>query len=229
MTIEIDWVDKYSPKVPGDLLIPNDTPLVPVKDIVNRLLTTGTSSFSGFVLYGNGGSGKTCFVNVLKQLSYWQIYTIPDTGAGKAEIDDIEKEIELWTHPAANSGKTVLIVCNEFSKSSKDFRDGLRGLCDRYRGRMFVIATDNDIEKLKFENPQLVGFRRLLQIDWDLISKADIVDRCSKILKAEGYWMPETYERLTSLVSHYSPDIGTIIQMLQMYVESLHIDPGETK
>ena len=214
-----DWCEQYFPKSISELLIPEDTPLVPVEHIINKLLQTGDCSFGGFVLYGNGGSGKSVFVSFLQQYVEWgRIYIVNDTGAGKSEIDEIEKELRLWSHPTV--GKKVLVVANELSKSTKDFRDGLRGLIDRYKGSIFIASTDNDIQKLRIENPQLIGFRRILEIDWDLIPKQRVVERCVEILRKENAFTEDAYKRLVDLANIYSPDIGTILQLLQVYVES---------
>jgi replication-associated recombination protein RarA len=215
----MSWLELYEPKVFDELLIPLNTPLVPVRSQIETLCNTGRCTPQGLVLYGNGGSGKTTFANFLKNVTFKDayIYNIPDTGAGKSEIAEIEDQIKLRVNEFLK--QDVLIIANELSKSSKDFRDGLRGVMDRQRGNFFLIATDNDIAKLRDENPQLIGFRRILEIDWDLIPKADIKKRCGWILKQEGVLVPLTVDRLDLLINAHSPDIGTIITMLEMFVK----------
>jgi hypothetical protein len=90
---------------------------------------------------------------------------------------------------------------------------------DRQRDNFFLIATDNDIQKLRSENPQLIGFRRILEVDWDLIPKQDIMKRCAYILKQEGVLVQLTVDKLDALIKAYSPDIGTILTMLEIFVE----------
>ncbi len=213
------WQDKYAPQKFEELLIPLDTPLVPINYLLEQFAKTGNCMYSGFVLYGNGGTGKTAFLNFIKQTQNWHIHRITDLGAGKDEIDAIEKEIDLCSREFFK--QKVLIEANELSKSSMAFRDGLRGIIDRNRGNVFILATDNDIQKLLYDNPQLIGVRRLLAIDWDLIPKARIVERGIQILKAENCYWCGTHTRLVELADKYSPDIGSVLQLLQLYVESL--------
>ena len=213
------WQDKYVPTKFDELLIPLDPPLVPVNHLLKKFTETGTCMYSGFVLYGNGGTGKTAFLNFIKQSQNWAVHRVTDLGAGKAEIDEIENRIELCSREFFN--QKVLVEANELSKSSMAFRDGLRGIIDRYRGSVFILATDNDFTKLEFENPQLIGVRRILAINWDLIPKARIVERGIQILKAEDCYMSNTHDRLIQLADKYSPDIGSVLQLLQLYVESL--------
>lgn len=220
------WIDKYKPTTLKDLLIPEDTPLLPINYLIKKFIDTDQCIYSGFVLYGNGGSGKTAFADFLSGRPGWITFRVKETGVGKAEIDQIEKDIVTYNWDGF--GQKVLVLANELSQCSKEFRDGLRGIIDNYRGKVFIIATDNNVAKLINENPQLIGVRRILTIDWDLIPISRIVERCAEILVAENELTDVNYARLELLAKTYSPDIGSVLQMLQVFVDSRKVTNENT-
>jgi hypothetical protein len=221
MADEVPWEIKYAPTNFDDFILPPDTPDIPIRAVLKKLYSTGQCLYGGLLITGAGGSGKSTFIESLMKQDWWVVYKVTDTGAGKAEIDQIKLEIDLWDSDRRTGGiKRVLILANEISKSTKDFRDGLRGLLNpEYYGRVFLVATDNHYDKLVIENPELFDDERVLCLDWDKVPKAAIATRVSEILAAEGLLTEENWEKASAYCEAFKPSIRKVLKRLQIYFE----------
>jgi predicted AAA+ superfamily ATPase len=203
----LSWIRKYKPLTHDELLLPYNKQ---VRTLVKVLFETDDFPFYGLILHGVGGTGKTTFIETLIRHKGWGLTELKDSGESKHYLEVLDNRL-------ANStlfGKQ-LVFCNEVSKCSKDFREGLRGIIDRHNENTFFIFSDNNYDKLKSENPQLFDNERIKAIHWDNLSKGEFRDKCLAILKAEGLLNSKNEAEMDKQVGLKFPSIRSVIQNLE--------------
>jgi DNA polymerase III delta prime subunit len=209
---KMKWRTKYAPKVWTELLLPKDKIL---RSTVSDLFNYGDCGFDGFLLYGSGGSGKTTFAEMLEDHTGWDIYELNASGECKKDLDDLKTVCHLIPGGEDKGlGHKNLILGNEISESSGDFRRGLRDIIDKSLDTFFIF-TDNNYDKLKAENAQLFDDERILAFCWDDLDHIEFIDVCNKILLAEGFSPIKNSVLVTALVTRCHPSIRKTINELQ--------------
>ena len=132
------WADKYYPRTLEDLVLPTDD-----YTLLTELMETGYCPYKGVLLHSiEGGTGKTSYVNVLKNEDY-DVLEVLSTHTGVKDVLALETKLQQsWWNFV--SRKKTLVVINEISESSSAFRQGLRHLIDNYSKVAFFIFTDNN-------------------------------------------------------------------------------------
>lgn len=211
-----NWIDKYSPKDWTEILLPSHPSQ---RKVITDLFTNGTCTYRGIVLYGDGGSGKTTLINALIKLHpEWNHYQISSSGDKKAELLELKNKLRNthqynWLYETPNY---YLVYGNEISKSTSDYRDGLRELTDEYHNIAFFIFSDNNYSKLKEDNPQLFDDERIYGINYNSIVDEEILQLCYSILVVEGLDTDKNREKARKIVGDCRPSIRKIIQKLEL-------------
>jgi hypothetical protein len=203
----MSWVVKHTPKVWQDLLLPN---AYVYRKQIETLFETGQFPYYGILVHGRGGSGKTTFLDILAGQPRWQVYQLKESGETKKALDDLNYALSMV--PFADKH---LVIGNEISESTKDFRNGLRSIIDKHNHHAFFAFSDNDVSKLKQENPQVFDDERIKSISWDIVSDEELEKICFTVLDKEGVLTPKNKELAQTLVQQNKPSIRKILQTLE--------------
>ena len=172
----MSWIDVYEPKIWQELLLPK---LPKTRKNLQKLFETGQFTHRGILLHGKGGSGKSTFAKMLAETRDWDVIEIDPRGVGKKDLEDLEQRLTLKCF-----AEKYLVLANELSESSTDFRDGLRGVIDKHHTKAFFLFTDNHHQKLLDANPELLG--RIKAIQWDDLDQEELKKYFYGILEKEG-------------------------------------------
>jgi len=205
-------IDKYKP-TEDTILLPRKTA---ARKILKELLNSGQFPYYGVLLHSDtGGTGKTQFINLLKSLfNYYKVFEIDSAGEGLAKIKQLSDDLHDPLGHLTTSYR--LVIGNEISVTGKQAREALRGVIDKYNHNTFFIFTDNNLPKLKLENPQLFDSNRVLAIDYEDLDQAEFIEYFETILKNENI---ELTDKVTKIIARNFPSIRKTLQTLDAAIQ----------
>ena len=206
------WRKKYNAGSLDEVLYPKD---VRTRKLLKTFIQSHNFVEDGMILCGEGGTGKTTFVELIMQDPYWQVTVLDPSGEGIDRIVGLKNTLSCVPWGGAQKH---LVVCNELSSSSSMFREALRGVLDDFSEVAFFIFTDNKYDKLAEQNPQVFNDERIYKLIWDDLDKADIKKMCVEILTIENC-LPETdrdWALLDALIDKNYPSLRKTVAKLDV-------------
>lgn len=214
---DLRWAIKYSPKTWKDLLLPAEKG---TRNLVKSLFETGRIPTSALLLHGVGGTGKSTFIDMLAKEERWFEHTLSTHGEGKSSLEGLKRTLEV----SAFNGRRWLIRGDEIDKSTVDFLDGLRSLIDANDKRskddkVLFVFSSNHFDTLVSKAPEVFDGERVIDMNWDLISSEEILQKCKSILQIENKATVETYKIAEAIVERFKPKLRRCLNELQLAVE----------
>ena len=198
---------KYAPTKLSELVLPANKS---DKMLIETLIEKNAFPYSGLLLASpNGGSGKSAAVSVIAENPYWQVFNAKSLQIGIDDLLNLQDIISL----VPLFGEKHLVIIEEISESSKNFRLGLRRLMDNYGSNAFFLFTDNNPSKLVSETPQVFDNQRVFNMDYSLLDVNMLQQRVMKIITAEK---PEIFAD-----SEKMAEIGKLIKRNRNSIRSI--------
>lgn len=176
---------KYKPKVWKDLMLPKgDGP----RRVIEKLFVEKELASDGLLLYdtfSDGGTGKSTLVDLFASTFEGPIIKLDSSGNKASELDDLRKELVLFSGKHGFEETKVLVICHEISASPVSYINGLRDIMDDHSFHTLFLFTDNNYAKLSTSCPQMFKNQRCTSLDYDTVPPEEIKEACYRILEAE--------------------------------------------
>ena len=211
------WVEKYRPKTISDTVLPKQlknsfTKILETKEIPNLLFT------------GTAGVGKTTVAKALCNelgLDYLII-----NGSEEGNIDTLRTKIKHFASTVSLQGGYKVVILDEADYlNPQSTQPALRGFIEEFSNNCRFIMTCN------FKNRIIEPLHSRCSVVEFNIAKKDMpklcmefLERCAKILTDEGIEYEEAV--LAELIMKHMPDWRRVLNELQRYAVSNHIDSG---
>ena len=202
------WIEKYRPKSFNDLILsPEDKSyfksLIEKKEIPHLLFT------------GPAGIGKTSLAKIIVadilDCQYLYINASDENG-----IDTIRNKINGFAQTKSFDGKLKVVLLDEADSLSNPAQDALRNVIEEYSSNTRFVFTCNYLHKIS--SPIQSRCKPIISLNPPL---KEICARVLYILKEEGVEIPQSeFTKLMKLIKDASPDIRSIIGMIQQYSHS---------
>jgi len=214
---EFLWVEKYRPSVIADVILPSHIKAT-FEDIVNG------GELHNMLLTGTAGLGKTTVAKALcneLDLDYLLI-----NGSEEGNIDTLRNKIKQFASTVSLSGGYKVVILDEADYlNPQSTQPALRGFIEEFSGNCRFILTCN------FKNRIIEPLHsRCSVIEFNIAKKdmppllSDFMKRVEYILKAEGIaYDPQV---IADLIMKHMPDWRRVLNELQRYSTSGHIDTG---
>ena len=214
---EFLWVEKYRPSVIADVILPSHIKAT-FEDIVNG------GELHNMLLTGTAGLGKTTVAKALcneLDLDYLLI-----NGSAEGNIDTLRNKIKQFASTVSLQGGYKVVILDEADYlNPQSTQPALRGFIEEFSGNCRFILTCN------FKNRIIEPLHsRCSVIEFNIAKKdmppllSDFMKRVEYILKAEGIkYDPQV---IADLIMKHMPDWRRVLNELQRYSTSGHIDTG---
>jgi DNA polymerase III delta prime subunit len=196
------WVQKYSPKNLGDIILSSEN-----RDFFSKI----NEDTPHILFYGNAGTGKTSLakiiVNDILKCQYLYINASDENG-----VDTIRNKVISFSQTMSLDGKKKVIVLDEADGLSTESQRILRNVMEEYASTTRFILTANYFNKII----EPLHSRCLL---FNIVPNLeDCVKRCCFILKSENIKVDEEQkQKLLQYINSNFPDIRRIINDLQRF------------
>tara|TARA_Y100001937_G_scaffold19027_1_gene26273 strand:+ start:26171 stop:27109 length:939 start_codon:yes stop_codon:yes gene_type:complete len=217
MNHEYLWVEKYRPKTVADTVLPKAlkqsfTKILETKEIPNLLFT------------GTAGIGKTTVAKALCNelgLDYLLI-----NGSEEGNIDTLRTKIKHFASTVSLQGGYKVVILDEADYlNPQSTQPALRGFIEEFSNNCRFIMTCN------FKNRIIEPLHsRCSVVEFNMAKKdmpelcAAFLQRCVQILTEENIKFEEPV--LAELIMKHMPDWRRVLNELQRYSVSNHIDSG---
>lgn len=176
---------KYRPTTWQDLLKPEGTG---PRRVIEKLFTEQELASDGLLLYdtfADGGTGKSTLIDLFIAGFKGPVIKLDASGNKVSELDDLRKELRLFSGQFGFETTKVLVVCHEISSSPISFINGLRDIMDDHSFHTLFLFTDNNYKKLAENCPQMFKNQRCVSLDYDTVPISEIKAKCYSILEKE--------------------------------------------
>lgn len=202
------WIEKYRPKHFCDLILsPEDKSYfesLKTKEEIPHLLFTGAAGI------GKTSLSKIIVTDIL-DCQYLYINASDENG-----IDTIRNKINGFAQTKSFDGKLKVVIFDEADALSNQAQDALRNVMEEYSANTRFVFTCNYLHKIS--NPIQSRCKPIIHLNPPI---KEIVSRIIYILKEEGIKVPESETgKLLKLIKQTTPDIRSIIGMIQQYSHS---------
>ena len=217
MNHEYLWVEKYRPKIVADTVLPKTLKqsfikILETKEIPNLLFT------------GTAGIGKTTVAKALCNelgLDYLLI-----NGSEEGNIDTLRTKIKHFASTVSLQGGYKVVILDEADYlNPQSTQPALRGFIEEFSNNCRFIMTCN------FKNRIIEPLHsRCSVVEFNMAKKdmpelcASFLQRCVQILTEENIKFEEPV--LAELIMKHMPDWRRVLNELQRYSVSNHIDSG---
>ncbi len=217
MNHEYLWVEKYRPKTVADTVLPKTLKqsfikILETKEIPNLLFT------------GTAGIGKTTVAKALCNelgLDYLLI-----NGSEEGNIDTLRTKIKHFASTVSLQGGYKVVILDEADYlNPQSTQPALRGFIEEFSNNCRFIMTCN------FKNRIIEPLHsRCSVVEFNMAKKdmpelcASFLQRCVQILTEENIKFEEPV--LAELIMKHMPDWRRVLNELQRYSVSNHIDSG---
>jgi DNA polymerase III delta prime subunit len=217
MNNEFLWVEKYRPQTIQDTILP-----ATIKKTFQTIVDTG--EIPNLLLTGTAGIGKTTVAKALCKslgLDYLVI-----NGSEEGNIDTLRTKIKHFASTVSLQGGYKVVILDEADYlNPQSTQPALRGFIEEFSNNCRFIMTCN------FKNRIIDPLHSRCSVIEFNIAKKDtpklcmqFLERCCTILTQEGVEYEEAV--VAELIMKYLPDWRRVLNELQRYSVSNHIDTG---
>jgi DNA polymerase III delta prime subunit len=210
------WVEQFRPRTVDQCILPES-----LKQTFNQFVIKG--NVPNLILAGPAGTGKTSIARaILEQL---QCDYIIINGSLNGNIDTLRTTIQQFASTVSFSGGRKYVILDEADYLSNLTQASLRNFMEEYSANCGFILTCN--YKNKIIDPlhsrcSVVEFKFSKQEIQTL--SVQFMRLCSQILKTNNVTFDP--KAIAALVIKHKPDWRRVINELQRYASTGHIDMG---
>ena len=196
------WIEKYRPKVLGDIVLNSET-----RQIIDSFKLK--SEIPNLLLIGIQGIGKTSLakilVNDILNCQYLYINASDENG-----IDTIRNKVVGFAKTKSIDGNIKAIILDEVDGISLEAQKALRNTMEEFSSNTRFILTGN------FKHKIIQALQSRCQ-ELNMVPPIEsIAKRVLQILKAENIKYSESHKKsLVNLIKKLYPDLRKIINELQ--------------
>ena len=211
------WVEKYRPSRIKDCILPED-----LKNTFTEFVDKGY--VPNLLLTGGPGVGKTTVARAMLEECGFDYIII--NGSMNGNIDTLRTDIKNFASTVSLTGSRKYVILDEADYlNPQSTQPALRNFMEEYSKNCGFILTCN------FRNRIIQPLHsRCSVIEFKIngndkpIAAKNFMERICKILEEENV----TYEKkvIATLITKHFPDWRRVINELQRYGASGHIDPG---
>lgn len=205
---KLPWAISYRPKSVKDYLFQDASHRALVEKFIAE------QNIPHLLLSGHRGTGKTSLAHVLKkELEIDDMDFLTINASDENSVDTIRTKIKNFISTYATSAFKVVFL-DEADYMTQNAQAVLRNMMEEYAENARFILTCNKPHKII---PELKS--RCQELKFKTLDKDDLLNRCAKILKKEGYKVEsdEDIDFLESLVKATYPDFRKLINTLQQH------------
>jgi replication factor C small subunit len=198
------WIEKYRPKVLGDIVLNSET-----RQIIDSFKLK--SEIPNLLLIGIQGIGKTSLakilVNDILNCQYLYINASDENG-----IDTIRNKVVGFAKTKSIDGNIKAIILDEVDGISLEAQKALRNTMEEFSSNTRFILTGN------FKHKIIQALQSRCQ-ELNMVPPIEsIAKRVLQILKAENIKYSENHKKsLVNLIKKLYPDLRKIINELQKF------------
>lgn len=200
------WIEKYKP--------------IDIKDyeeLEYNKLFYNFKNIKNLLIYGEPGTGKTTFINIIAKNYFKNGINDDDILALNASdergIDTVRNKIKIFCQKKINKNLFKLIILDECDSLTIDAQMSLRKILEDYENTKFVLICNYED---KIINPLI---SRCITVKFDNYSTKYILNKCLKILKNENILNNQNKEMyvkyINKLIKLSQNDIRRVINNLQ--------------
>ena len=205
------WIEKYRPKVLGDIVLNNET-----RQVIDSFKSKG--EIPNLLLIGIQGIGKTSLakilVNDILNCQYLYINASDENG-----IDTIRNKVVSFAKTKSIDGNIKAIILDEVDGISLEAQKALRNTMEEFSSNTRFILTGNYKHKI------IQALQSRCQ-ELNMVPPIEsIAKRILQILKAENIKYSEDQKKsLVNLIKKLYPDLRKIINELQKFSTKGELD-----
>jgi len=210
------FTEKYRPKTINECILPSN-----IKNTFNDYISKG--ELPNFLLSGSPGQGKTCCSRALCSETNAEVLFI--NGSEETGIDVLRNKIRSFASSMSLTDAKKIVIIDESEYLSSSAQPGLRAFMEEFALNCRFILTCN------YKHRIIAPIHSRCQVIDFVIPKEEVgalktqfLKRIISILSAEGI----TYDikSIAKLIEGYFPDYRRILNEIQRYSVSGHIDSG---
>jgi len=198
--LEIDWSQKYRPRVMSDLILPPDL-AEPLKKLAE------TKGGPSMLFHGAPGMGKTTAASLINPDATVTLNcTINNSMNMVRELERTCSTFTFW-------GERRIVILDEADFLTEAAQASLRGVVEHLSASNMFIMTANHPERLSAAIKS-----RFLPLSFDFLLTDEIKERLRelfvKISTAEGVSIPSRIE-IDAMIKHLFPDFRRMLKRIQ--------------
>ena len=217
MSNEFLWVEKYQPQTISECILTDE-----MKNTFEAILKTG--ELPNMMFSGSAGTGKTTVAKAL--CNELNLDCIVVNGSEEGNIDTLRTKIKHFASTVSLQGGYKVVILDEADYlNPQSTQPALRGFIEEFSNNCRFIMTCN------FKNRIIDPLHSRCSVIEFNIAKKDtpklcmqFLERCCNILTQEGVEYEEAV--VAELIMKYLPDWRRVLNELQRYSVSNHIDSG---
>lgn len=207
------WIEKYKP-----------TDIKDYENIEYNKLFYNFKNIKNLLIYGEPGSGKTTFINLIAE-KYFKNGLIDNdilslNASDERGINTVRNKIKVFCQKKLNLNNFKLIILDECDSLTIDAQMSLRKILEDYSNTKFVLICNY---QEKIINPLI---SRCIIIQFNNYSNKYIINKCNKILQLEKIVNENNiniYKKyIEKLIELSNNDIRRVINNLQ-YISQMKL------